>query len=66
MSDSLTFKEGTYDKMGVVHCGVIRGFKVHCGPELVQTLDDGEEHLFERTGITAKRQGDEVIFSKAA
>jgi len=64
MSDSLTLKEGQYDKLGVIQCGVIRGFKVHCAIEPLATLDDGDEHVFQRVGVKAKRMGDEVIFSK--
>lgn len=64
MSDSITLKEGQYDKLGIIHCGVILGFKVNCAGEL-KTLEDGEEHTFDRVGITAKRQGDEVIFNKS-
>ncbi len=63
MSDSISIKEGYYDKIGIIHCGVIRGFKVNCGGEL-KVLEDGEEHHYERVGITAKRQGDEVVFTK--
>ena len=64
MSGPLTLTEGQYGKLGVIQCGVIRGFKVHCSIEPLATLDDGEEHLFERVGVKAKRAGDEVIFSK--
>ena len=63
MSESVTIKEGQYDKLGITHCGVIRGFKVNCAGEL-KMLDDGEEYFFERPGVTAKRNGDEVTFSK--
>ncbi len=63
MSESITVQEGYYDKIGIIHCGVIRGFKVNCAGEL-KVLDDGEEHLFERVGVTAKRQGGEVTFTK--
>ncbi len=64
MSDSLTLKEGEYGKLGVLHCGVIRGFKVHCAIEPIHTLNDGEMHVFSRVGVTAKRVGDEVLLSK--
>jgi hypothetical protein len=63
MAESVTVNEGTYDKLGIVHCGVIKGFKVTCGPEM-KVLHNGDEHLFEMTGITAKREGESVTFSK--
>lgn len=65
MSESVTVKEGYYDKIDNIHCGVIRDFKVTCGPEMV-LLEEGQEHLFERPQITAKRENDEVTFTKDA
>ena len=64
MSESVEVKEGYYDKLMNIHCGVIKGFKISCGPEQLKNLKDGSEHTFEMSGITAKRKGDEVIFSK--
>ncbi len=64
MSETVEVKEGYYDKLENIHCGVIKGFKISCGPEQLNVLDDGSEHAFEMTGITAKRKGNEVIFSK--
>lgn len=64
MSESVEVKEGYYDKLGDIHCGVVKGFKINCGPEQLKVLDDGSEHIFEMTGITAKRKTDEVTFSK--
>ncbi len=64
MSETVEVREGYYDKLGNIHCGVIKDFKISCGPEQLNVLDDGSEHAFEMTGITAKRKGEEVIFSK--
>lgn len=64
MAESVTVKEGYYDKINNIHCGVIRGFKVTCGGSMTLLCDDGDEFLFERQGIAAKRGGDEVTFTK--
>ena len=64
MSESLEVKEGYYDKLGNIHCGVIKGFKISCGPQQLKVLNDGDKHTFDVTGITAKRKGDIVAFSK--
>ena len=56
--------EGYYEKLGTIHCGVIKGFKINCGPQQLAVLNDGESHLFETTGINAERNGDVVIFNK--
>ena len=29
MAESVTVDEGTYDKLGIVHCGVIEGTSVY-------------------------------------
>ena len=57
-------KEGYYAKLGNIHCGVIKGFKISCGPEQLKNLKDGSKHTFQSSGITVKRKGDEVTFSK--
>ena len=62
-TESITVAEGYYDKLDNIHCGVIKGFKVTCGPEMA-VLDDGGNHQFEMTGINAKRKGGSVTFSK--
>ncbi len=64
MAESIEVKEGYYDKLGNIHCGVVKGFKINCGPEQLKELEDGSSHTFDLTGITAKRSGDEVTFSQ--
>ena len=64
MSESIEVKEGYYDKLGNIHCGVIKGFKISCGPEQLKNLKDASKHTFEMSGISVKRNGDDVIFSK--
>jgi hypothetical protein len=62
--EPLTLEPKHYDKFGQVHCGVTReGFISVAGD--VRDIADGEEILFERAGIKAKRKGSEYTFSKA-
>jgi hypothetical protein len=65
MSDnSITLGPREHEKLGVYHCGVTReGFISVAGEP--RNIDDGEEIVFERCGITAKRSGSEYTFSKA-
>jgi hypothetical protein len=63
MSESLTLNPPRYDKLGVVHCGVIREGAVTCGGDIV-LLEDGAEHHFERLRIRVKRSGSDYTFEK--
>ena len=63
MSDTLTLNPTQYDKIGVVHCGVVRTGTVTCGGDIVP-LEDGAEHVFERNRIRVKRSGDDYTFEK--
>jgi hypothetical protein len=65
MSDnSITLGPREHDKLGIYHCGVTReGFIAVAGEP--RNIDDGEEIVFDRSGITAKRSGSEYTFSKA-
>jgi len=65
MSDnSITLGPREHEKLGVYHCGVTReGFISVAGEP--RNIDDGEEIVFDRSGITAKRSGSEYTFSKA-
>jgi hypothetical protein len=65
MSETLTLNPPHYDKLGAVHCGVIRQGTVTCGGDIVQ-LDDGAEHTFQRTGIKVRRSGNDYAFEKIA
>ena len=65
MSDVLTLNPPHYDKLGAVHCGVIRQGTVTCGGDIAQ-LDDGAEHLFARNHIRVKRNGSDYAFEKTA
>ena len=65
MSDnSITLGPREHDKLGIYHCGVTReGFIAVAGEP--RNIDDGQEIVFDRSGITAKRSGSEYTFSKA-
>jgi hypothetical protein len=64
-SDTLTLGPAKHDKLGVIHCGVTReGFIVVGGDP--HNIEDGEEVLFERSGIKVLRQGSEYTFTRAA
>ena len=63
-AEQVEVKEGYYEKLGVIHCGVIRGYKISCGPQHLKVLNDGDSHTFDMTGIHAKRDGELVTFSK--
>ena len=63
-AEKVEVKEGYYEKLGVIHCGVIKGYKISCGPEHLKILNDGDSHTFEMTGINVERKDDLVIFSK--
>lgn len=54
-----------YAKLGVVHCGVTReGFIAVAGDP--RDIADGQEILFERVRIKAKRNGSEYTFTKVS
>ncbi len=61
--ESITLTPNHYDKLGVIHCGVLRDYTVVCAGDL-HPLADGEEYCFERVGVTARRNGDEVTFTR--
>lgn len=61
MSDPLVLNPRHYDKLGAVHCGVIREGTVTCAGDIAH-LDDGGEHRFERTRIRVTRSGDDYSF----
>jgi hypothetical protein len=61
--ESITLEPRQHDKLGVFHCGVTReGFIAVAGDP--RNIADGESIFFERTGITASRNGSEYTFSR--
>ena len=62
--ESITLAPRTHDKLGTYHCDVTReGFIAVAGEP--RDIADGEEIVFERSGIRASRKGEEDTFSKA-
>ncbi len=62
--DTLTLTPHSYGKLGLVHCGVTREGFIAVGGD-PRDIADGEEILFERVGIKARRNGSEYVFSRA-
>ncbi len=66
MSDqTLTLSPGTYDKLGVLHCGVPSEGLVTCAGE-VREIADGETLTMDRTGVKVSRSGSEYTFAREA
>jgi hypothetical protein len=63
--DSLTLTPTNHDKLGIIHCGVTREGFIAVGGE-PRNIADGEEILFERTGIKARRKGSDYTFTRVA
>jgi hypothetical protein len=64
-AESLTLTPRNHDKLGIVHCGVTREGFIAVGGE-PRNISDGEEILFERTRIKAKRSGSDYTFTRVA
>lgn len=62
--ESITLAPREHDKLGIFHCGVTREGLIAVADE-PRNIDDGEEIIFERSGIKAARKGSEYIFSRA-
>ena len=61
--ESITLTPHRHDKLGIYHCGVTReGFISVAGDP--RNIGDGESIFFNRSSITAKRQGSEYVFSR--
>jgi hypothetical protein len=62
--ESITLGPREHDNLGIFHCGVTReGFIAVAGEP--RNIDDGEEIIFERSGIKAARKGSEYAVSRA-
>ncbi len=61
--ESITLAPHEHDKLGIYHCGVTReGFISAAGDP--RDINDGESIVFDRSGITVKRNGSEYTFSR--
>ena len=63
-SATLTLAPTEHDRLGIIHCGVTREGFIAVGGE-PRDIEDGEEIVFPRTGIRARRQGSEYTFTRA-
>jgi hypothetical protein len=63
-SATLTLAPTEHDKLGIVHCGVTRPGFIAVGGE-PRNIEDGQEIVFARTGIRARRQGGEYTFTRS-
>jgi len=62
-AESITLKPHSYDKLGILHCGVLEDYTAVCAGDL-HKLEDGESFVFERVGVSVKRNGDEFVFTR--
>ncbi len=62
---TITLTPRTHSKLGVVHCGVTREGFIAVGGDPCD-IADGQEIVFERTRIKAKRNGNEYTFTKVS
>ena len=62
-TETLTLTPATHASLGVVHCGVTREGFIAVGGD-PRDIEDGQEILFERVGIKARRQGSEYTFTR--
>lgn len=62
-TETLTLEPAKHGKLGIIHCGVTREGFIAVGGD-PRNIDDGEEILFERVGIKAKRSGSTYTFDR--
>ena len=61
--NTLTLGPGQHDKLGILHCGVTReGFIAVAGDP--RNIADGEEIVFDKVKVSAKREGNSYIFTR--
>lgn len=65
MSDenSIILGPREHGKVGIYHCGVTREGRIAVGGH-PRFIDEGEDILFEQSGITANRKGEVYTFSR--
>lgn len=61
--DTLKLSPGQHDKLGIIYCGVTReGFIAVAGDP--HDIADGEEVVFDKVNVSAKRNGSEYTFTR--
>lgn len=63
--ETVTLTPKTYNKLGIIHCGVSSEGFIAVGGD-TSDIADGKEVTFERSSIKVKRNGSEYTFSKIA
>ena len=63
--DTLTLAPAKHARLGIIHCGVTREGFIAVGGE-PRDIDDGQEIVFERTGVKARREGSKYTFTRIA
>ena len=61
--ESITLNPARHDKPGVYHCGVTREGRITVAGD-PRDIADGESVYFERSNITATRNGSDYTFSR--
>lgn len=61
--ESITLTPAKHGKLGIYHCDVVTEGRISVAGE-PRDIADGEEILFERSNITAKRSGSDYTFSR--
>jgi hypothetical protein len=61
--ESITLSPRSHDKLGVYHCDVICEGRIAVAGD-PRNIADSESILFERSGITAERKGEEYTFTR--
>jgi len=62
---TLTLAPAEHDKLGIIHCGVTREGFIAVGGD-PRDIGDGEEILFERVAVRARRQGSVYTFTQVS
>jgi hypothetical protein len=63
-TETLTLAPARHGKLGIIHCGVTREGFIAVGGD-PRDIEDGEDIVFARVAIKARRQGSEYTFTRA-
>lgn len=63
MAESISLEPRKYDKIGVIHCGVVREGRITVAGR-VADIADGQELEMPVGGIKVSRKGEEYTFTK--
>lgn len=63
MAESISLEPRKYDKIGIIHCGVVREGRITVAGR-VADIADGQELEMPVGGIKVSRKGEEYTFTK--